>query len=133
MKRKVMKIIFSILLISAISLIAINSIYADWSPNWEAFDNQDTGNTGKMVTNAGSTIIRIFQIVGIGIAVAVTIGNGILYMAAATGARKAEVKSHLFNSIIGLIFILAASALLEIVKMFFDDNLNNYQAPTQTT
>lgn len=129
MKRKIIKVIFSLLLILAISLIAVNYIYADWSPNWAAFDNQDTGNTGKIVTNAGSTIIRIFQILGIGITVAVTIGHGILYMVSATGAKKAECKAHLFNSVIGLLFILAASAILEIVKMFIDSNLNNYTAP----
>lgn len=129
MRKKVIKVIFSLLLILAISLIAVNYIYAEWTPNWDAFDNQDTGNTGKMVTNAGSTIIRIFQIFGIGVAVVVTVAHGILYMISATGAKKAECKSHLINSVVGLLFILAASAVLELVKMFIDGNFNNYAAP----
>lgn len=125
--KKCVKVIFSLLIVFIMFFMFVQSfsVVEAWKPDFEQFDNQDTGNTGKMVTNAGSVLISIFQIMGLGVAITMLVVNGISYVFTAVGDKKAEIKKHLGNYALGCVFVLAASAILEIVKDFLDKNYND--------
>ena len=82
--------------------------------NGAAVDNSDiTDRTLKL----GGTIITIFQLVGVGVAVMMLIVLAMKYMLAAPG-DKADIKKHAVVYIVGAVILFAVSGILEIIEQF---------------
>lgn len=123
MKKNVKKIFIILMFLILIFSFFVTSSYGyNW--DFERFDGMDTGEPGQMVESAGATIITIFQVIALGIAIMMLIATGIMYVAASTGDEKAKLKKHLPNYIVGVVFTFAAAAILGIVRDFIDSNFN---------
>ena len=113
-------LMFSILIFSFFS----NFAYGEYDWDFEQFDGVDTKGTGNKIENAGSTIIAVFQVVAIGVSVVMLVVTGIMYVLSATTDKKAEIKKHMPNYFIGVIFTFTAAVLLQIVREFINSNIN---------
>ena len=127
MKNKLKK--FFIILISFILIfsVGITSVYGyDW--NFEQFDEENTGvdvgKAGEMINDSGATIIAIFQVIAMGIAVMMLVVTGIMYIFSSTSDKKAELKKHMPNYIVAVVLTFAAGTILGIVRDFIDGNIN---------
>lgn len=124
MKKVFIVLMFSILIFGFL----INYTYAagdGYAWDFKQFDGQDTGDTGIMVESAGATIIAIFQVFALGIAIIMLVITGIMYVLSATGDKKAELKKHMPNYLVGVVFTFGAVAILQIVREFINENVNN--------
>ena len=120
---------FLIILISFILIfcLGITTVYGyDW--DFEQFDEKntgvDTGEAGVIINDAGATIITIFQVISMGIAIMMLAVTGIMYILSSTTDKKAELKKHLPNYMVGVVITFAAGAILGIVRDFIDGNIN---------
>lgn len=115
-------LVFSVLIFSFFS----NFVYG-YDFDYEQFDkyHNKTGEAGKIVETAGSTIIALVQIIAVGVAVIMIVIIGITYVTSATSDNKVQMKKNLPNYIIGLVITFTAAVLLQIVKEFINDNVNS--------
>lgn len=124
-----MKKVFVILMFSILIFgFFINYTYAagdGYAWDFKQFDGQATGQTGVMVEDAGATIIAIFQVAALGIAILMLVATGIMYVLSATSDKKAELKKHMPNYLVGVVFTFSAVVILQIVRDFIDKNFNN--------
>ena len=118
-KKMLVILMFSILIFSCF----VNFAYGyDW--DFEQFDGVSTGSTGNKIETAGSTIIKIFQVAALGVAILMLVATGIMYILSASSEKKAEMKKHIPNYIVGVVFTFSAAVLLEIVSVFIQGNIN---------
>ncbi len=78
-------------------------------------------NTVTKVTSVGGSIYKTIQSVGIVVAVIVVVAFGIQWIVA-TPAKKAELKGKIWNIVIGLAILLAASTLVGQVGSLINAN-----------
>ena len=124
--KKGVKKIFIILMFSI--LIFSFSMNLAYGYNWDfkQFDNKvPAGDTAiSKIETAGSTVIAVFQVIALGVAILMLVVTGIQYVLAATSDKKAEMKKHMPNYLIGVVFTFAAVGILEIVQQFISKNIN---------
>lgn len=123
MKNKKIKIIFSLVLIVLLILACAGTVNA-WTPDYSAVENVSAGNTETAVYSVMGSVINIISIVGVGIAIIMLIYLGIMYTMNSV-EKKAEIKKQAHSYIIGAFIIFAASAILKIIQMFIDGNVNS--------
>ena len=83
------------------------------------------GNTSNAVYSVMGTVINIVSIAGAGIAVIMLIWLAIRYINTYHPTEKEEVKKQLPVYITGAVILFGASAILKIIQMFVEGNINN--------
>ena len=122
MNRKVMKVLSVVLMVVMIVVSLMNITYAldDIYPS--ILTGTADPNTTKVAANIMATIINVFQVVGMGIAVIMLVYVAIKYMSAAP-SDKADFKKSATAYIVGAIVLFAASGILQIIKNFATSNI----------
>ena len=123
--RKILKIVFIILIVISMWLLISNNAFA-WNIDGklESFNHADAGDVGKTVDRVMGAVIKLISTVGAGIAVIMLVVIGIQYVT--KGAEgKAEAKKDLTGYIIGAVILFGISGILRLLNMFIDKNLNN--------
>ena len=64
------------------------------------------------------------QVIAIGVAILMLVATGIMYVLSATSDKKAEMKKHIPNYLVGVAFTFSAAVILEIVHAFIQGNIN---------
>lgn len=125
MKDKRFKFIFEFVCIFLLVLIYLTQTTFAWTPDWNAVENHTAGNTGNAVYSVMGSVINIVSIAGAGIAIIMLIWLAIRYLNTYHPTEKAEVKKQLPVYITGAVILFSASALLKIIQMFVESNINN--------
>ena len=94
--------------------------------DFEQFDGYSNkiGSTGEKLENTGATIIKIIEVLSLGIAIFMLVIYGIMYIFTSTTEKKVEMKKNMPNYIAGVILTFSAAVLLEIVSSFINENIN---------
>ena len=117
MNKNVLKVITILLMIAAIAVAAISPVMAK-APDPKTFDNYtDSTGAGKSAKRIVGTLIDVFQIVGVGVAIIMLVMLAIKYLSAAPN-EKAEIKKSVSIYVLGAVLLFAASGVLEIVQRF---------------
>ena len=115
---KVMKVIIAILLISLLAVTFSQIVMAQGVDIGGTYNNaSDPTNTDQTVSKIISAILRIAQVVGVGVAVIMLVVLGIQYVSAAPEG-KAEIKKNSTIYIVGAMVLFAAAGILEIIQRF---------------
>ena len=124
MKKRVLSIFLIMILIVASVMPIVNAIDSDEALN-NILGGTAQGNiTGKASSVAG-TVISVFQVVGVAIAIIMLLTLAMKYMMASPG-DKADIKKHAVPYVIGAVCLFAASGILEILEKFAE-NINNVE------
>lgn len=118
--KKQVKIITTILMIVAVVAMLGNVVLASGASGIIAdLSGDHTNVTGASnVTNLGKTIVGIFQVIGIVVAVVVLLVLGIKYMMG-SAEEKAEYKKTMIPYLVGALLIFAASTIVNVVYTTF--------------
>lgn len=117
MNKKVMKVITIVLMVAALAFAVISPVMAK-TVNPSEFDNfSDTTGAGSSAKRIVGTLIDVFQIVGVGVAIIMLVMLAIKYLSAAPN-EKAEIKKSVSIYVLGAVLLFAASGVLEIVQRF---------------
>lgn len=92
--------------------------------DFNQFEGLADDTLSQKIQGPGATIISIFQVFAMGIAVMMLIATGIMYILASTSDKKAELKKHVPNYLLGAILTFSASILLKLVAEFITKNIN---------
>ena len=122
---KIVKKIFIVLMFLILIFGCFVSTSYGYEWDFEQFDGVSTGNTGAKIEQSGATAIKIFQVVAVGVAILLLVITGIMYVLSATSEKKAEMKKHIPNYLIGVALTFSAAVILEIVSVFIEGNINN--------
>ena len=124
MKKRVLSIFLIMILIVASVMPIVNAVDSDEALN-NILGGTAQGNiTGKASSVAG-TVISVFQVVGVAIAIIMLLTLAMKYMMASPG-DKADIKKHAVPYVIGAVCLFAASGILEILEKFAE-NINNVE------
>ncbi len=110
-----MKIFYVILLVSMMTLMLSNTVFADSSAGQkvdELLNNRYDDDS--QIGNMGNTIIQWISTLGIIVAVVVLLILGIKYMVG-SASEKAEYKKTMIPYLIGAVLIFGASAIAKAV------------------
>lgn len=118
MNKKVFKII-SIMLMVAMIVACVSSValgrenittrkYTTYT------DNTGAANSAQRIVG---TLIDVFQVVGVGVAIIMLVMLAIKYLSAAPN-EKAEIKKSVSIYVLGAVLLFAAAGVLEIVQAF---------------
>lgn len=119
LKKTLIIIMFFILVLS---ITASSVLGFTMDPN--QFEGLADETLNDKVRGPGATIISIFQVVSMGMAVMMLIATGIMYILSSTGDEKAKLKKNMPNYILGAILTFSASMFLKIVAEFVNKNIN---------
>ena len=121
MSKKIIKMVMSILIIVLLLFCFSQTIFA-WDVPFENLTNGQVNQAGGKAIDIIGSIINITQVIGMGIAIIVLVIVGIQYVIASPSS-KANIKTKASNYILGAVLIFSAAAILQIVKLFIDDNV----------
>lgn len=125
MKNKKLKAFVKCILIFIFVFLGITQNVFAWTPNWNAIEGNTAPNTANAVYSVMGSVINIVSIVGAGIAIIMLIWLAIRYLNTYHPADKAEIKKQLPVYILGAVILFSASAILKIIQMFVEGNINN--------
>lgn len=125
MKDKKMKIALNCLWIGLTIFMVFSQIAFAWEPDYNALEGQHAANAENKVYSVMGAVINIISVIGVGIAIVMLIWLGIRYVNMYTPEQKAEIKKQIPTYILGAVLIFSASALLKIIQVFVDGNINN--------
>ena len=111
--KKQVKMISTILLVMMI-LCSITNVVLGAGVIASLSGDKTTTVSGQGITNLGSTIVGVLQIIGIIVAVVVLLVLGIKYMMG-SASEKAEYKKTMIPYLVGAILIFGASAITKVV------------------
>lgn len=128
MNKKFLKQIVCILICFVLLFSFSEIVFAgnSWDPISEinGVSNGQVKKAGNRAIEIFGSIINVMQLIGMGIAIIVLVIVAIQYVVASP-KEKAEIKNKSTNFIIGAVLMFSAAAVLQIVKMFIDTNVNN--------
>ena len=116
--KKQVKMISTILLVMMILCSITNVVFGSGIIASLSGDKTGTVSGGNGITNLGSTIVGILQIIGIIVAVVVLLVLGIKYMMG-SAEEKAEYKKTMIPYIIGALLIFAATTIVNVLYGMF--------------
>ena len=118
MNKKVFKII-SIVMMAALIVSAISSVaFARTNINPQDYMNKvDNTGAADSAERIVGTLIDVFQVVGVGVAIIMLVMLAIKYLSAAPN-EKAEIKKSVSIYVLGAVLLFAAAGVLEIVQAF---------------
>ena len=87
----------------------------------EAASGDDT--TNKSVRNITGSLLAVFRIAAVGIALIMLVVVAIKYMSAAPEG-KAEIKKHAVIYIVGAVVLFASAGILSIIESFATNNIS---------
>lgn len=122
-KRKIVKILSIALMVAMIAMCLQNVVFADM-PDPSSMKGTTTGTTATKFNTILNTILGLAQIIGVAVAIIMLIVLAIKYISSAPG-DKAEIKKHAVIYIVGAIVLFGASGLLQIIKNFANETVNN--------
>ncbi len=122
-KRRIVKILSVALMIVMVAICFQNIAFAEM-PDPKTISGTNSGNTYTKFGTILNAILGLAQIIGVAVAIIMLIVLAIKYISAAPG-DKAEIKKHAVMYIVGAIVLFGASGLLQIIKTFANDTLNN--------
>ena len=125
MKKKIVKIL-SIVMMVLMVVLCTQSVFASWDDiDINTFNGKsDKSGVTNTMSQVMASIINVIQVVGMGIAIVMLIYVAIKYISAAP-AEKAEFKKMAMTYIVGAIVLFAASGILQLIKGFATQNINN--------
>ena len=120
MSKRVLRVITILLL--AIVLVAgfVAPSFALKNVDIGAYEKADYSTGNKASTSAKKivgSLIDVFQVVGVGVAIIMLVMLAIKYLSAAPN-EKAEIKKSVSIYVLGAVLLFAASGVLEIVQQF---------------
>lgn len=121
--KKLVKI-SSILILLVVMGLFFSQVYAAWNAPFDELNDGQTKKAGGMAMSGIGAVINVFQIIGIGVGIVCLIMIGIKYMYGSP-EHKAKIKDDSIMFIVGAILVFSSAAILQIVKMFIDENVNN--------
>lgn len=116
-KKKIVKILSIVLMVTMIAMCLSNSVFA--TTDIPSGTSSNTANSFKNILNV---ILGITQVIGVAVAVIMLIVLAIKYISAAPG-DKAEIKKHAVVYIVGAVVLFAASGILGLIKNFAVDTI----------
>ncbi len=125
MNKTIIKLIVMILVICLIASYAfsVEAAKFDWGGE---IGNADNGSDGSGAHNAAvnitGSLLTIFRIVAVGVAMIMLVVVAIKYMSAAPEG-KAEIKKHAVIYIVGAIVLFASAGILKIIENFSTSNV----------
>lgn len=124
MKKRVLSIFLIMILIVASVMPIVNAIDSDKALN-NILEGTAQGNITKKANSVAGTVISVFQVVGVAIAIIMLLTLAMKYMMASPG-DKADIKKHAVPYVIGAVCLFAASGILKILEKFAE-NINNVE------
>ena len=134
MKRNLIKTLSILLIVVAILFAFTSPAFAATTDEGYKADfvyNNTAGDASNMITSIIASIIFIAQVIGVGVATIMLIVLAIKYIAASPN-DKAEIKKHIVVYVVGALILFGASGLLQVIKSFALNNINNKVATTDT-
>ena len=121
-KKRIVKILSIALMVAMIAMCLQNVAFADM-PDPNSFKGTQGGTSNKF-TSVLNIILGVAQVIGVAVAVIMLIVLAIKYISSAP-SDKAEIKKHAVMYIVGAIVLFGASGLLQIIKNFANETVNN--------
>lgn len=121
--KKLVKVI-SILIVFLIIGLCFSQVFAAWDAPFDELNSGNTKKAGNMAISGIGAVISLFQVIGIGVGVVCLVAIGIRYMYGSP-EHKAKIKDDAIIYIVGAVLVFSATAILQIVKMFVDGNINS--------
>ena len=123
--RKILKIVFIVLILISMWLFISNNAFAwDIEGKLDSFNDADAGKSGETVEKVMGSVIKLISTVGAGVAVIMLVVIGIQYVTKGAEGR-AEAKKDLTGYLIGAVILFGISGILRLLNMFIDANINN--------
>ena len=122
-KKKIVKILSIALMVVMIAMCLQNVVLADM-PDPSSIKGTNSGTTYTKFNSVLNTILGIAQVIGVAVAIIMLIVLAIKYISSAPN-DKAEIKKHAVMYIVGAIVLFGASGLLQIIKNFANETVNN--------
>jgi len=117
-KKTIVKIMSIALMVAMIAFCLHNVAFATDGINWTPDGNSGTdGGAGDSIKDIINAILRVAQIIGVGVAVIMLVVLAIKYISAAP-SEKAEIKKHAIIYVVGAVVLFAASAIMGIIRNF---------------
>lgn len=122
MKKNIVKTISIFLLILVMASLLMSSIsqaasYSSIDIDFVAGNAQDTSGAGGTILSLMQSLIVVFQVAAVGVAVIMLIVLAIKYMTAAP-SDKADIKKSATAYVVGAVVLFAASGILGIIRNF---------------
>ena len=125
MNKNVIKIITMLLVVLFIASFTLN-VYGAFNFSDE-IKKQDSGTDKSGASNAAvnitGSLLTVFRIAAVGIAMIMLVVVAIKYMSAAPEG-KAEIKKHAVIYIVGAVVLFASAGILSIIQVFAEANIN---------
>ncbi len=122
-KKTVIKILSTVLMVVMIAMTLQNVVLAD-VPDPSTIGGDTSGTTATKFNSILNTVLGIVQVIGVAIAVIMLIVLAIKYISAAPN-DKAEIKKHAVVYIVGAVVLFGATGILQIIKNFAGETVNN--------
>ena len=122
-KKKIVKILSIALMVAMIAMCLQNVVLADM-PDPSTIKGTNSGSTYTKFNSVLNTVLGLAQVIGVAVAIIMLIVLAIKYISSAPN-DKAEIKKHAVMYIVGAIVLFGASGLLQIIKNFANETVNN--------
>jgi NADH:ubiquinone oxidoreductase subunit 2 (subunit N) len=122
-KKKIVKILSIALMVVMIAMCLQNVVLADM-PDPSTIKGTNSGSTYTKFNSVLNTVLGLAQVIGVAVAIIMLIVLAIKYISSAPN-DKAEIKKHAVMYIVGAIVLFGASGLLQIIKNFANETVNN--------
>ena len=122
-KKRIVKILSIALMVVMIAMCLQNVVLADM-PDPSTIKGTNSGSTYTKFNSVLNTVLGIAQVIGVAVAIIMLIVLAIKYISSAPN-DKAEIKKHAVMYIVGAIVLFGASGLLQIIKNFANETVNN--------
>ena len=106
-----------------IAMCLQNVVLADM-PDPSTIKGTNSGSTYTKFNSVLNTVLGLAQVIGVAVAIIMLIVLAIKYISSAPN-DKAEIKKHAVMYIVGAIVLFGASGLLQIIKNFANETVNN--------
>ena len=123
MRKKRIKVIFSVILLLLYMICFANVAFAD-NFDFDKFDNKGISSVDEATQSVMGTAIQVIRIVGTGVSIVMLSYIGIKYMTAAP-SEKADFKRSAAIFILGAILIFGATNILAIIMGFAETSLQS--------
>ena len=120
MNKKVLKFITIVLMASLVIAAFVSPALARDPKSINTNDyvaEQDQTGAASSAQRIVGTLIDVFQVVGVGVAIIMLVMLAIKYLSAAPN-EKAEIKKSVSIYVLGAVLLFAAAGVLEIVQAF---------------
>lgn len=122
-KETAIKILAAMLTLLMLTVCMQSTVFATnyMDPSQVKAEQSDAADSTR---SAANKILGIVQVVAVSVAVIMLIVLAIKYISSAPN-DKAEIKKHAVIYIVGAVLLFGATGVLQLIKQFAEDSLNN--------